>query len=195
MRINPLKLVLFSLVCVAGAGAFLAPAAQAAKPCWEKLLADYLPDGKIDNTYRLHCYDDALRHLQPDVAIYGSAIDDIRDARSNALLALKRRGVEHIGPNTLIPPPGGGGGGGTGPSSRDGGGKPGGGDDSSPVVKTVKNLGPNDATSLPVPLIVLGSLGLLLLAAAAVSVLTRRVLARRAAPPQPAPVTVSDHRK
>jgi hypothetical protein len=181
-----LKPILVSLVLagvVAGVGS-AAPHAEAAKPCWLQLMNDYLPDGRIDRTYQLHCYDDALRHLQPDFKIYGTAIDDIRDAKNQALLARKLRGDGPAGPNTLIVPPGGG----KGPGG--GGGGPTGG--SNPIVDAAKNLGPNDATTLPVPLIVLAGLGMLLLAAAAVSVLARRAQSRRAQRPTPATVPVSD---
>jgi hypothetical protein len=183
---STLKPILVSLVLAAAVVGFgsTAPQAHAAKPCWLKLLNDYIVDGRIDGTYRLHCYDDALRNLQTDVRIYGTAIDDIRDAKNQALLARKLRGEGPAGPNTLIVPPGG-----KGPGS---GGPSGSGNGSNPIVENVKSLGPKDATTLPVPLIVLAGLGLLLLAAAAVSVLARRAQSRRAPPPTPATVPVSD---
>src|SRR5256714_4229368 len=185
---SPLKPILLSLVLAAAVVGFgsAAPQAHAARLCWLTLMNDYLPDGKIDGTYRLHCYDDALRNLQPDVKIYGTAIDDIRDAKNQALLARKLHGDGPAGPNTLIVPPGG-----KGPGSK-GGGSSGTGNDSNPIVENVKSLGPKDATTLPVPLIVLAGLGLLLLAAAAVSVLARRAQGRRGPPPTPATVPVSD---
>src|SRR2546423_5345834 len=133
---SPLKPILLSLVLAAVVVGFAstAPQAHAARPCWLTLMNDYLPDGKIDGTYRLHCYDDALRNLQPDVKIYGTAIDDIRAAKNQALLARKLRGEGPAGPNTLIVPPGGGGPrGGTGGTS---------GSDSNPIVRTTKDLGP-----------------------------------------------------
>ena len=53
--------------------------AAAATPCWKALLNDWY-DGRIDNTYALHCYTDALKHLPPDVQTYSSAHDDIERA-------------------------------------------------------------------------------------------------------------------
>ncbi|HEX7525649.1 MAG TPA: hypothetical protein VF327_05040, partial [Gaiellaceae bacterium] len=50
--------------------------AAAATPCWKSLLNDWY-DGRIDNTYAVHCYQDALHHLPADVQTYSSAHDDI----------------------------------------------------------------------------------------------------------------------
>jgi hypothetical protein len=185
---SPLKPILVSLVLAATVVGFgsTAPQAQAAKPCWLKLMNDYLPDGRIDETYPLHCYDDALRNLQPDVKIYGTAIDDIRDAKNQALLARKLHGKGPAGPDTLIVPPGGSR---SGPNDPTGGT---GGDHKGPIRRLTDKFGPKDATTLPVPLIVLAGLGMLLLAAAAVSVLARRAQSRRAQRPTPATVPVSD---
>lgn len=186
---SPLKPILVSFVLAAAVVGFgaAAPQAHAAKACWLKLMNDYIVDGRIDGTYRLHCYDDALRNLQTDVRIYGTAIDDIRDAKNQALLARKLRGDGPAGPNTLIVPPGGGGNGPNGPSGQGPRG-----DGKGPIGKLADRFGPKDATTLPVPLIVLAGLGMLLLAAAAVSVLARRAQSRRAPPPTPATVPVSE---
>ena len=58
--------------------------AAAATPCWKALLNDWY-DGRIDNTYALHCYTDALKHLPPDVQTYSSAHDDIERALQSAI--------------------------------------------------------------------------------------------------------------
>ena len=59
-----------------GAGAVRPAPAQAATPCWKLLLNDWY-DGRIDQTYSVHCYKDALKHLPADVQTYSSAHDDI----------------------------------------------------------------------------------------------------------------------
>jgi len=80
-----------------------APAAIAAPtsavPCWKTLLNDWY-DGTINNIYPLHCYDDAIRHLPTDVAIYSSAKEDF--------LAAKQAAAEHkkAPPEKNPPPPG-----------------------------------------------------------------------------------------
>jgi hypothetical protein len=190
---SPLKPILVSIVLAAAVAGFglSAPQAQAAKPCWQTLLNDLFENGRVTGIYQLHCYDDALHNLQTDVKIYGTAIDDIRDAKNQALLARKLHGDGPAGPNTLIVPPGGGGAGGVG-GPKDPAGPGLRGDGKGPIGKLADKFGPKDATTLPVPLIVLAGLGMLLLAAAAVSVLARRAQSRRTHPSTPAPVTVSD---
>lgn len=62
-------------------------AAQPAAPtaCAQRLLADWR-DGRIDGTYRLSCYRDAMRALPTDLLVYSSAADDILAARSQRIV-------------------------------------------------------------------------------------------------------------
>ena len=53
--------------------------AHAATPCWKKLLNDWY-DGRIDNVYPIHCYQDTLKHLPEDISVYSSAREDITRA-------------------------------------------------------------------------------------------------------------------
>jgi hypothetical protein len=148
--------------------------AAASTPCWKALLNDWY-DGRIDHTYPLHCYTDALRHLPSDVRTYSNAADDIERALQSARSEL-RRNHKGVGPNTLIPPQKGGG-------SRHGGGsgrpptvtapgrqKPGG------LASQVSSSSPS---SVPVPLLVLGGLALLLVAAGAAGLVAKRYQQRR----------------
>ena len=66
--------------------------AAAATPCWKALLNDWY-DGRIDNTYAIHCYTDALKHLPPDVQTYSSAHDDIERALQSAIAKLGKKKV------------------------------------------------------------------------------------------------------
>ena len=93
-------LVRMALIAGALLCATVRPAA-AATPCWKALLNDWY-DGRIDNTYALHCYTDALKHLPPDVATYSSAHDDIERALQSAIAKL---GKNKVNPNTKIAPP------------------------------------------------------------------------------------------
>jgi len=65
------------------------PPAQAATPCWKLLLNDWY-DGRIDQTYAVHCYKDALKHLPSDVRTYSSAHDDILRALQSAIAKQSR---------------------------------------------------------------------------------------------------------
>jgi hypothetical protein len=80
--------VRFALLCgviaaVAPAAAKATSAGPAAVPCWKLLLNDWY-DGTINKIYAIPCYSAAIKHLPPDLRIYGSAKDDILAARAAA---------------------------------------------------------------------------------------------------------------
>ncbi len=75
---------------------------QAATPCWKLLLNDWY-DGRIDQTYPVHCYKDALKHLPSDVQTYSSAHDDILRALQSAITKQKSE-HKNVSNNTLVPP-------------------------------------------------------------------------------------------
>jgi hypothetical protein len=170
--------------------------AAAATPCWKALLNDWY-DGRIDNTYALHCYTDALKHLPPDVQTYSSAHDDIERALQSAIAKLGK--TKKVGANTPIKPPpttnasntpggggkqkphasgpgGGGGGNGTTTTTSTGRDKGGG------LSGVANKLDPGSADSLPVPLLVLGALALLLVAGGAGGLAVKQIRARRSSP-------------
>jgi hypothetical protein len=148
--------------------------AAAATPCWKALLNDWY-DGRIDNTYPIHCYSDALTHLPADVQTYSSAHDDILRALQNAKADLRKNGTK-ITPDTLVPPaskptkttkttdstttttP-------TPPGRK----PPGGG-----LPSAVDKVNHSSPSSVPLPLIVLGALALLLVAAGGIGLLAKR---------------------
>jgi hypothetical protein len=147
--------------------------AAAATPCWKALLNDWY-DGRIDNTYPIHCYSDALKHLPADVQTYSSAHDDILRALQNAKSELKRKGTK-ITPDTLVPPAA------KPPTKRTTTGSqttttqppgrkpPGGG-----LPSAVDKVNHSSPSSVPLPLIVLGALALLLIAAGGIGLLAKR---------------------
>ena len=150
--------------------------AAAATPCWKALLNDWY-DGRIDGTYAIHCYSDALKHLPADVQTYSSAHDDILRALQNAKAELKKDGVK-VTPTTPVPPA-------TKPTTKTtSGGKtttskqttqppgrkpPGGG-----LPSAVDKVNHSSPSSVPLPLIVLGALALLLVAAGGIGLLAKR---------------------
>ena len=150
-----------------------APAA-AAKPCWERVIDDWLDNGRIDGIYSARCIEEARKNLPEDVRAYS----DIEEKLDSALQQAGRS------------PQGGSGG------SGGGSGGSGGGSDtpSGPVVgepepdtgprdegpiQSVLGSGTTDASSIPLPLIILAVLALLLLAAGAAGLIARKVQARR----------------
>lgn len=149
-------------------------AATAATPCWKTLLNDWY-DGRIDGTYPIHCYQDALKHLPSDVKTYSSAADDIERALQSARAAARRQGKQ-IGPNTLVRPANGARTGfrGNGVTTTIPGRKSPGG-----VAGLADKLDPGSASSLPLPLLVLGGLAVLLVAAGGAGLAVQRLRARR----------------
>lgn len=146
--------------------------ASAATPCWKTLLNDWY-DGRIDKTYPRHCYDDALKHLPADVQTYSSAKDDIQRALQSAIANEKRLGHK-TGPDVLIPPgPGGG---------KTGNGKTPGRKPEKGLTGLADKLNPGSASSLPLPLLVLGGLALVLVAAGGAGLVAKRIQARRPGP-------------
>lgn len=174
--------ILLAALVAAATAAFAAPAAQAAPAalqqttshCWLDVINDWLNNNQVDGTYAIPCYTQAIQQLsaRPDISGYSSAIDDIH----RALLAAIRQdrnsgpptggGSNPPGSNGVTSGPGG-----SGPNNNGGGG--------------IFNVGgPSSATSVPLPLIVLGALAILLALAALGTWFARRFQARR---PTPAP--------
>jgi hypothetical protein len=170
--------------------AFALPsAADAAKPCWVRLVNDWY-DGRIDKTYPVSCYRAAIKNLPDDVAAYSNAREEINRA---LLAAIKKSAAsgQQLGPGDPVPPQVGGVGRtstlpGKTETTGDGdseatGGSPGDGGDDGPLGV----LKPANADSVPIPLLVLAGLALVLLAAASAGFVARRVQARRAGPSDP----------
>ena len=183
---NTLKSALVTLAaCLAvvliGPGTAAAKTSHpSARPCWKDVLNDWLKDTRVDGTYKVRCYQQALKHLPPDLRVYSSAEQDFKRALLGA--AAKNKGGGPPNPDALIP-----GAGRDKSSTRKQAAaahQPG-------VFRRVLDwLGPSNAESIPTPLLVLAGIALLLLAAAAASFVAHRIQARRLRPaiaPQPPP--------
>src|SRR5581483_3142004 len=182
-----------ALLAVGASAASAAPAAtqQATNTCWKTVVNDWLNNQpNLKGSYPIPCYTQAIQHLSdyPDIKQYSSAIDDIH----RALLAAIHDQHDQGGPNNSGGPgtplgPGGGSGGGnsTGGGTSSGGNK-------GLIRRIAADIGPSNAQSVPLPLLVLGGLALLLFLTAAATWLTRRLQARRVTPaPAPAPAASS----
>lgn len=189
--------VLASLLTLAAValGVPAASASSKASPCWKRLITDWY-DGRIDHSYPVHCYRDALKHLPQDVRTYSDAYDVISRA-----LASATRNKKHVDQNALIAPPGNNGGGGSSGGGSGGGAGSGGGSGSGPSAgggavanghsgdagtgflnQAVGKLGSNQADTVPVPLLVLAGVAVLLVAAGGAGLVARRYQARRTQP-------------
>ena len=144
--------------------------AAAAKPCWERVIDDWLNDGRIDGTYSVKCYQQALKNVHEDMRDYSNVTDVIQAAMQDALRNPGKTGT------------------GSGPDSTPGnkGDKPRTTQAAPPrsyYRRAIDNLGTTSADSLPIPLLVLGGLGALLLMTAGGLAATKRLRARK--PPTP----------
>lgn len=187
--------VVVSVLALVAAGAPAASAAPAATQtatsnCWLQVVNDWLAHGQVTGLYPIPCYTQAIQHLSayPDIKQYSSAIDDIH----RALLAAihEERGNGPGGSLGL----GGGGGGAIGGGGGGGGGSGGGtgGQGKSLFSRLAADIGPGNAQSIPLPLLVLGGLALLLFLTAAATWFARRLQGRRITPaPAHAPAASS----
>jgi hypothetical protein len=174
MRNRPAAIFLFIPALLAGVALLLAMPGQAsaAKPCWERVINDWLNDGRIDGTYSVKCYQQALKNVHEDMRDYTNVTDVIQAAMQNALSTPGKTG-----------------------SGRGPGGSPGSGTQSNKPRTTqgvpppslyrqaINSLGTTKAESLPIPLLVLAGLGSLLLLTAGGLAATKRIRARK--PPTP----------
>jgi len=165
-----LKPLILLVVAAAAAATFGVGTAQASR-CSNALIHDWYVDGRIDQTYAVHCYREALKQIPEDQIVYGTLRDDL----SRALASVIRNHNGDVGPNTPVPGAGG-----------PGGGTPSGGKhDEGFFHWLAKKIGPSTANSVPIPLLVLGGLALALIGAAGVSFFARRWQARRGTPEPP----------
>ena len=172
--------------------------------CWRQVVDDWWDNGRVDGVYAPECYREALDRLPDDMQAYSSAPDVISRALTDVLRDSR---VFAGGPDLPTGPadPGGdrdraadraperdfagspsGNGSTDGEDDEAGGGVPGsddsaGGSPSRGVFhEALDSLGPNDPSSFPLPLAILGAIALLLLAFGALGFITRRLQPRRA---------------
>ena len=136
-----------------------ASAASAKTACWRQIQNEWVNNQSIATTYPLHCYREAIAHVAEDLRQYSSIEEDILAARQ---LAASGRTLQQ----RQTPPQ---------PSSRGALNDP----DLTLFTKGFDKLGPDNADSIPLPLLILAGLSLLLIAAGAAGLVTRRVRARK----------------
>jgi hypothetical protein len=196
-RVRPARAI---LVVAASAVALLAavPVASAAPAaattptnnCWKDVVNDWLAhQPNVTGLYPIPCYTQAIQHLNAysDVQAYSNAMDDIHRA---LLIAIhEERGGPGDGGSSSGGSSGGTSGGSSGGSSSGGSSSGSSGSSSSsssqssgPIIRLFNDLGPGNAQSVPLPLLVLGGLAVLLLFAALATWITRRLQARRLTP-------------
>jgi hypothetical protein len=153
------------VVGCAALAVFAAPAAAAPPPCWKTLLNDWY-DGHIDHTYPIPCYHQAISHLPRDVQNYSSAKDDILRALQAAITKTTTTTsggtTATTGTTTTTTT--------TTPKHK-----------RSPISNAIRKLTPGGVGAFPLPLLILGLLALLLVAAGIAGMVWRRIQGRRGA--------------
>src|SRR5262245_34326660 len=136
----------------------LAAPAGAATPCGKKVLNDWWDNGRVDRLYPLHCYEEAIDSIPPDIRDYSDAEAVISRALQAAVGGNLAAGGKDPSPdddgNRDVP----------GPVAGDPGD---GGSEAAPNVD-------GGTSSIPIPLLVLGGMSLALLAAGGLGYLSRR---------------------
>ena len=167
-----LKLFLILTTLAATLALTVAAAPASAKtPCWKVVISDWYVDGRVDGTYPIPCYEQAIQNLPDDVRSYADAASEIRRAMLDRLRHKDQPANAGSGKRKAAPVV----------FSKNGGEPPKG-----LVSRLIDKIGPSNADSVPLPLLVLAGIAFLLLAAAGGSFLARRIQARRVMP-APAP--------
>jgi hypothetical protein len=153
LRAFPALVVLVLSVVVALAAA--SPAGAKATPCGKKVLGDWFDNGRIDRLYPLNCYEEAIDAIPEDLRAYADAEDVITRALQAAL---------H---HKLT-------GGGQDPSPGDGTDGSGSGNGDGSSAQGAPGVNTSSPSSVPIPLLVLGGMSIVLLAAGGLGYLSRR---------------------
>lgn len=180
------RLLVVALVLGFAAAGPVRPA-LAGTPCWKTLLNDWY-DGRIDKTYPVACYREALAHLPPDVTTYSSARDDIQRELQGAIYRSKHGGrapqpatttsapTSHTRTHTTSPKTQTSRSTSTSPTPDPHVQPPTGRRHAGGFAKVADRFNPGSADSLPLPLLVLAGFAVLLIAAGAAGALVRRRL-------------------
>src|SRR5690242_4567420 len=104
--LKPLILLVLALAIGSAASTAQPAQARALTTCSRALIHDWLVDGRVDKTYPVHCYREALKRIPEDQLIYGTLRQDL----TRALQSVIRDHNGHVQASTPVPPFGGGGG-------------------------------------------------------------------------------------
>ncbi len=151
-----------------------------AASCAQEVINDWYKHGSVTGHYPAHCYTEAIAALPEDSKQYSSAPEDIRRDMLLAIRGDSSGGTNGPGGGGIVPtgfgtPPS------TGLAASGGTGKR----DTGFLGNFFDTFGPKNASSIPLPLIILAAVALLLLAAGGASFVARRIQQRKIDPPRP----------
>ncbi len=98
-RLTLLTILLAGLVA-------LVPGTASAATCWKELVNDYWADNRVDSSYPISCYREAMEKLPRDVQEYSDAQDDLRRALLLAIRDERDSGGSEFdeGDQSAVPP-------------------------------------------------------------------------------------------
>jgi hypothetical protein len=174
IRVPPARLfpVFVALLLATTAFASIAAStAAAAKPCWERVIDDWIDNGRIDAYFSPACLRASLRHVPEDIRAYSDFEEKIRQGIQAALRVRVLEGrtgdpasrAERSQVDRL----------------RENESDAGAGNAEGPIERALGYRN-EDASSIPLPLIILAALALVLMAAGAAGVAHRKLQARKA---------------
>jgi hypothetical protein len=164
-------LLVLALSAVAALSFAGSASASLATKCGQQVLADWYDNGRIDKLYPLNCYEEAIDEIPSDIGPYVDAEDVITRALQGALHGTLPKGggcdpSADGSPDDCANLPGDGksGNNGQNPENPDG----------TPQAQETPEVNTSSPSSVPIPLLVLGGMSLLLLAAGSLGYLSRR---------------------
>lgn len=176
IRTIPVLLVL-ALSAVAALSLASPAGASTATKCGQQVLADWYDNGRIDRLYPLNCYEEAIDEIPSDIGPYVDAEDVITRALQGALHGnLYKGGCDPSADGSPDDCAISGGGKNPGQNPSDGQNP---GDGSGPVAQETPEVNTSSPSSVPIPLLVLGGMSLVLLAAGSLGYVSRRRQAAR----------------
>jgi hypothetical protein len=194
-----IQVVVVPLLVAAGVIFVGVASAAGGAACWQQVINDWADNSRVDGRYEIHCYQEALRRLPEDMRAYSTAPDDIARAMREEIRRREQESAQAPEPEPeeqeQAAPPTSGGDGGRSPKEKqeDGampyvGGLPeskGSGSDEGVFAQTLDKIGPSNASSFPLPLLVLGGITGLLLLAGGLGYLVKRGAPERSRPRSP----------
>jgi hypothetical protein len=133
---------------LAAVGALVVASSAGASACGDRVVEDWYDNGRIDATYDLRCYDDAIASIPKDIRDYVDAEEVISRALQDAARA---RGIDKIRPLER--------------NSRT---------QTQATETTTPTVDTSSPSGTPLPLVVLAAMSLVLMAAGGLGYLSRR---------------------
>jgi hypothetical protein len=138
-----------------------APVSAAKTSCASQIIEDWHDNGRVDRTYPLHCYREAIAAVPEDLRAYTGIVEEIQAARQRASRATR-----------LLT--------GRNPAAGNSAKKQAANDPDPALFKQgLDKLGSRSADTIPLPLLIMAGLALLLIAAGAAGLVSRRLRARK----------------